>query len=104
MSSMLRLNGAYPKTKGMIMTRKTIGLFALIGLGLAFTSGYMAAAEKAPQPSSGYKLLYFLADETMARLTGNQRIPKDALKGCVPMSISPSPDPDNVGLLILCKE
>jgi hypothetical protein len=98
---MLRLSGAYQTIERMTMTNKKIRLLALISLCLAFTSGYMAAAGQASQPSSGYKILYFPTGERLSRLTGNQGIPKDALNGCVPISISPSPD--NIGLFILCK-
>src|SRR5688572_23751641 len=100
---MLRSNGVYQMIEGTVMTKKVVGLLALTALCLSFSSGYIAAAERASQQSSGYKLLYFPVESgAMSRLTGNQGIPKDALNGCVPMSISSSPDPANVGLLILC--
>jgi hypothetical protein len=99
---MLRLNGTCPMIKGSTMTKKMLGLIALVSLCSAFTSGYMAAAEKATQPSSGYKLLYVPADR-VPPLTGQQGISRDVLKGCAPISISSYPDPKDGGLLILCK-
>jgi hypothetical protein len=72
-----------------------------------FGAGYMLAAEKAPE-SSGYKILVAPMGPTAKYNTwqsviGSDGIPRDFLNGCVPISISTSPDPQYPALLILCK-
>lgn len=80
-------------------------------IGCILTSGYMLAAEKTPE-SSGYKILTAPAGgptgayNTWGSVVGPGGIPKDFLKGCVPISISTMPntnDPRLPFLLILCK-